>query len=84
MIEDVASQALKLASGVLSLPMLLLLILALAILLVVLKRAGGLKLPPAAPAAPNPEDTPGSPPIVVRPDGSIPVSNPVTPPEVIP
>jgi hypothetical protein len=75
MVEEIASQAVKLAGQALGLPALLLVILALAVFLVLLKRAGGITLPTP------PEDTPGSPPIIVNPDGSIPVSNEQGPPD---
>jgi hypothetical protein len=81
MLEEIASEVLRLASGTLSLPMLLGVILLLAVILVVLKRSVGVKLPPMPPVSPDLVESPPSPPITVQPDGSIPVSNEQGPPD---
>ena len=59
-------------------------ILVLALVLVGLRLAGGIKWPKMPEPSPDLVENPPSPPIVAREDGSIPVSNPVTPPEPLP
>jgi hypothetical protein len=56
-------------------------VLILAVVLVLLKRAGRLKWPSPPPVSPDLVETPPSPPIVLRPDGTIPVANPLVPPD---
>jgi hypothetical protein len=81
--DDIIREALRLLSGTVSLPVLIGIIVVLAVVLVLLRKLGGMKIEPRPPV-PDPVETPPSPPIEVRPDGTIPVGNPVEPPEVIP
>jgi biopolymer transport protein ExbD len=80
-LEEVVGQFVRLArAGGVGLPIILVILAVLAVALVVGRHV---KLPPLPPPSPDPEEH-KSPPIEVRPDGSIPVANPTTPPDYLP
>ena len=80
MLEDFARQAVELARG-LGFFEALLVVLICAGMLVLRKRVGLIKWPTPPPPSPDLVENPPSPPMVVKQDGSIPVANPVTPPD---
>jgi hypothetical protein len=81
MLQDVLAEVVRLTGATYGPLAAIVAIVVLAVLMVAWGRVGTITWPTPPLVSPNPEDTPGSPPIIVRPDGSIPVSNPVTPPD---
>jgi hypothetical protein len=59
-------------------------IVVMAVVLVLLKRAGKIPWPKMPPPSPDLVENPPSPPIVLNPDGSVPTANPRVPPEPLP